>query len=252
MPIHFWPAFLPLLTAHLLADFVIQTDEDVASKHRIGVLLKHILIVTALSYLLLGIPGAWLPAVVIFASHLAIDYTKIRIGRDDLTAFSVDQLAHILVIAALAAAPALDGASTLWATYFGESFYIVLAFLSGVIVAISGGAIVVGKAVDPFLLQMRAMDEVRTEPIIPRYGFEQGGRRIGQLERALILLFVLANQLSAVGFLIAAKSILRIGEVKDRSHRMEAEYIIIGTLISFLWGLAAAFATRWLLEASPW
>jgi hypothetical protein len=170
------------------------------------------------------------------------------IGRDNLTAFSVDQLAHLLVIAALSAAPAVGSTSSLWGDFFGVGYYVVLAFAAGATVVIGVGAIVVGKAVDPYLIQMRATHEESTERPIPRHGFEQGGRLIGQLERALILLFVLANQLSAVGFLIAAKSILRIGEVKDRSHRMEAEYIIIGTLISFLWGLAASFATQWLLS----
>lgn len=67
---------------------------------------------------------------------------------------------------------------------------------------------------------------------------------IGQLERALIFVFVLVQQFSAIGFLIAAKSIFRFGELRDRSNRMEAEYIIIGTLISFLWAIVAALLTR--------
>lgn len=244
---YFWTVFLPLLTAHVLADFVFQSDEDVARKHLPRVLLRHVAIVTAASYVLLGVPAAWLPVVVIFSTHLAIDYAKIKIGRDNLTAFSIDQLAHLLVIAGLAAAPAVGSTSSLWGAFFGDGYYVVLAFIAGATIVVGVGAVVVGKAVDPFLIQMRATHEESTERPIPRHGFEEGGRLIGQLERALILVFVLANQLAAVGFLIAAKSILRIGEVKDRSHRMEAEYIIIGTLVSFLWGLAASFATQWLL-----
>lgn len=75
-------------------------------------------------------------------------------------------------------------------------------------------------------------------------GLRDGGRAIGQLERALIFVFVLIDQFSAIGFLIAAKSVFRFGELRDRSNRMEAEYIIIGTLISFLWAIAAALLTR--------
>lgn len=244
----FWTMFIPLLTAHVLSDFVLQTDADVARKHRLGVLLKHVLVVTATSYVLLGIPGAWLPLLVVFTSHLAIDYTKIRIGRDDLTALTLDQLGHLAVLMILAATWPTSPANSWWMRLFGEAYLDILTFVSGIFIVVSVGAIVVGKAVDPFLLQMRASSKESDERSIPRHGFEQGGRLIGQLERALIFLFVLANQLLGVGFLIAAKSILRIGEVKDRSHRMEAEYIIIGTLISFLWGLAAAFATKWLLR----
>lgn len=249
MSLSFWPIFIPLITAHLLGDFVFQTAADVAGKHRTNVLLKHVLIVAALTYVLLGIPTAWLPAAVVFTSHLLVDYAKIRFGRDDLIAFTVDQVVHVAVLVALAGLMTFAPSDNLWFRGFGEGYFDFLAFASGVILIISVGAIVVGKAVDPFLLQMRASKKEPSENEIPRHGFEEGGRLIGQLERALIFLFVLANQLSAVGFLIAAKSILRIGEVKERSHRMEAEYIIIGTLISFLWGLSAAYATRWMFAA---
>jgi hypothetical protein len=46
----------------------------------------------------------------------------------------------------------------------------------------------------------------------------------------------------AIGFLIAAKSILRFGEL--RAHRKEAEYVIIGTMWSFVCGLLVALAAR--------
>ena len=247
MTLEFWSTLLPLLAAHVLADFVLQSDADVAAKHRFGVLLRHILVVTAVSYVLLGSPGAWLQVLVVFISHLAIDHLKIRSGRDDLAAFSLDQAAHIAVLAVLAVAAPAGADESLWIRLFGIAYLDVIVFITGTIAVVHVGAIVVGKAVDPFLLQMRASRKEAEPESVPRHGFQEGGRLIGQLERALILLFVLADQLSGVGFLIAAKSVLRIGEVRDRSHRMEAEYIIIGTLISFLWGLAASFATRWLL-----
>ncbi len=42
--------------------------------------------------------------------------------------------------------------------------------------------------------------------------------------------------------------ILRFGEIKDRENRMEAEYIIIGTLMSFGYGIFIAYVTQFLLE----
>lgn len=51
-----------------------------------------------------------------------------------------------------------------------------------------------------------------------------------------------------MGFLIAAKSILRFGEIKDARQRQEAESIIIGTFMSFGYGLLIAFLTRFLLQ----
>ncbi len=42
---------------------------------------------------------------------------------------------------------------------------------------------------------------------------------------------------------MAAKSIFRFGELKETTQRMQAEYIMIGTLWSFAYGIAASFAT---------
>jgi hypothetical protein len=67
------------------------------------------------------------------------------------------------------------------------------------------------------------------------------GRVIGNLERGLIFALVLFGQAQGVGLLIAAKSILRFGAVKD--DRRLSEYVIIGTLASFGWALVVAYAT---------
>jgi hypothetical protein len=67
--------------------------------------------------------------------------------------------------------------------------------------------------------------------------------------RFLIYLFVLSGQLAGVGFLVAAKSVFRFGELKEHHNRLEAEYITIGTLMSFSWGLAASLITRQVLDA---
>ena len=75
------------------------------------------------------------------------------------------------------------------------------------------------------------------------------GRVIGQLERGLIFALVLLGQPQGVGLLMAAKSILRFGAVKD--DRALSEYVIIGTLASFAWALLVAYATIAGLSALP-
>ena len=55
------------------------------------------------------------------------------------------------------------------------------------------------------------------------------GKLIGITERLLVLTFILFNQFEAVGFLIAAKSILRY---KD-DDTIKTEYVLIGTMLSF-------------------
>ena len=79
-------------------------------------------------------------------------------------------------------------------------------------------------------------------------GLTNGGSVIGQLERGLIFIFVLAGMHEGIGFLIAAKSILRFGEIKDAQHRKEAEYIIIGTFMSFCFGILTSYTTKYFLS----
>ncbi len=55
------------------------------------------------------------------------------------------------------------------------------------------------------------------------------GKLIGNIERILTLTLILFNQYEVVGFIIAAKSILRYKET-DTSR---TEYVLIGTLLSF-------------------
>ncbi|HBQ55653.1 MAG TPA: DUF3307 domain-containing protein, partial [Porphyromonadaceae bacterium] len=59
------------------------------------------------------------------------------------------------------------------------------------------------------------------------------GRYIGILERLLVFLFVVLGRWEAIGFLIAAKSVFRFGDLKDSRNRKLTEYILIGTLLSF-------------------
>ena len=77
-------------------------------------------------------------------------------------------------------------------------------------------------------------------------GLLDAGKWIGQIERILILTFVIVNKFEAIGFLITAKSIFRFSEINK--ERKEAEYILIGTLLSFalsiIWGIFISFLLK--------
>ncbi len=62
---------------------------------------------------------------------------------------------------------------------------------------------------------------------------EDAGTYIGILERLLVFVFIILNQWAAVGFLIAAKSVFRFGDLSAAKERKLTEYVLIGTLISF-------------------
>jgi len=241
-----------LIAAHVIGDFVLQSDEDVKTKYRTYILIKHSLILSGLSYLAVGLWNNWIIPLVIFVTHLLIDTIKIRLFKIGLRAFVVDQLAHLGVIACavyILFQLNMVATSTYWIRELGRYYYSFLVILSGAIVAIYAGGVVVGLGVKPLqdqlVTNLNESNHSGGKSSQPgSRGFEEGGKAIGQLERALIFLLVLVDQPAAIGFLIAAKSIFRFGEIKEKSNRMEAEYIIIGTLMSFLFGLVAAYLTR--------
>lgn len=76
-------------------------------------------------------------------------------------------------------------------------------------------------------------------------GLPNGGQRIGYLERLLIFIFVMAGSYEAIGFLVTAKSILRFGE--SRKDQKYAEYVLLGTLASFLSATVIGIAAKYAL-----
>lgn len=65
-------------------------------------------------------------------------------------------------------------------------------------------------------------------------GIVRAGAIIGFLERALIISFIILQEYSLIGFIVAAKSIARFEELKERDF---AEYFIVGTLASTLFAV---------------
>ncbi|CAG9623705.1 DUF3307 domain-containing protein [Sutcliffiella rhizosphaerae] len=60
------------------------------------------------------------------------------------------------------------------------------------------------------------------------------GKVIGYLERLLVVSLILMGSFSAVGFIVAAKSLTRFKQMDDRDW---AEYFLLGTLTSFLFAI---------------
>lgn len=107
-----------------------------------------------------------------------------------------------------------------------------------------------GALIDLFLkpFQKQLNKKFRPNSLRPVTGLKEGGRIIGFLERLLIFVFILSGQFAGVGFLVAAKSIFRFGELKDSENRKQAEYIIIGTFTSFLLAIVVSLAAQALLK----
>lgn len=227
--------FLALLAAHLFADFVLQTDWVIDHKRRWWGMTLHIGAVALMTFLAIG---RFDPAVLalIVGSHLAMDLIKTFRMKDELGPFLIDQAVHLAAIA-LAVALFPDTAAHGW---WGQlpadqqnAYYAALAGLSGLILAVPAGGIVIGKLMAPY-----ANDGGADE------GLPKAGQYIGWLERGLTLLFILIGQPEGVGLLLAAKSILRFSDVNNAPVRKHTEYVILGTLLSFAWALSLAVLTQ--------
>jgi hypothetical protein len=226
--------FALLLLAHATADFVLQPTRIALGKRNPLFLLLHGTIVLVTAQLALGQFAA--PALLaLAAAHLVIDAVKVHLLPANLSTYLADQTAHVATLIATAALFPDLAATGLWASLTWLPGAAALA--SGAIIATLAGGHAVG-----FL--MRRFTDADLPP-----GLADGGRVIGLLERGLIFTLVLVNQPAGIGFLIAAKSILRF-ESTSRDQKA-GEYVIIGTLASFGWALVAAYATLALVSALP-
>jgi len=209
--------FLCLLVAHLLADFVLQTSKFCKDKReykwRSGCHYYHAEMVFLLSWLAAWDFDFWWCALTIGVSHLVIDLWK-SYCKENVIWFVIDQLLHIMIIA---------GIAIFWCRY--NDWHLPLDIGYGCI-AITAAVIICWKPAN-ILIKLILQHHSVNMPKDDDGGFKSGAL-IGTIERWLILFFVIIQRYDALGFLIAAKSIIRFGE-KDKA---KTEYVLAGTLLS--------------------
>jgi len=216
---------LRLIIAHFLTDFIFQPSSWIADrqakKWRSGKLYIHVLITAVVAYLLSGLWKVWWLPLFIFITHLLIDLWK-SYRPAKMIYFLADQFLHIVMIVWLWIMIFNKWDETgvfLTAVYNNGNFLIILA--SYIFLTWPMG-IMVGLATERW----------RDEAGVNAEGLARAGMWIGFFERFLILTFILIDQYTAVGLLIAAKSILRFND-KEGNTQKKTEYVLIGTLMSF-------------------
>lgn len=77
----------------------------------------------------------------------------------------------------------------------------------------------------------------------------KGGRLIGPLERVIVFALTLTGVYALLAAVLAAKGIVRFPEIsRDGDTGSRAEYFLIGSLVSWVVALAAAFLVWWALS----
>ena len=217
--------FIKLLLAHLLGDFIWQPTSWVihkeANKHKSIYLYLHILLHGFLAVLLAGEISFTPYAVLIAVTHGIVDLIKLNFQKNKTrrTWFVVDQIAHLLI---LIGAVLLYQNNNLSFTGFDNRFWILIT-----------GIVLVTKPTSIFIKTIISIWSPESQNSHQDNSLANAGNYIGFLERLFIICFILTGHFEAIGFLLAAKSIFRFGDLKEAKDRKLTEYVMIGTLISF-------------------
>lgn len=213
--------FIRLLLAHMVGDFIFQTDEFCKKKLEKGLCGPHVylhsFLIFWLSWIALGNFSCWWLALIAGVVHLLIDAVK---RRDNLASFLIDQVAHVICVVIIAYVAVSQEQFVGLSHDFG---WINTICLYALVFLLNGkpANILIKHLLKAYSVQSSKDSEGNNEGI-------RSGKLIGTLERWLIIIFMLCGQYEAVGFLIAAKSIIRY---KD-GDTPKTEYVLAGTLIS--------------------
>ena len=222
--------FLKILLAHILGDFVFQSEKWVKNKEEKKIksskLYIHVGIhaILLLLILQLNLQEYWLGILFIIISHYTIDILKIYLQNKKTKRiwFFLDQVLHILVLVLVA--DNYENISLSLEKIINDKFLLLTIFL---LLATFVSAIIIKVIITQWNPESKKENDD---------SLAKAGRYIGILERLFVFIFVVTNHWEAIGFLLAAKSVFRFGDLTSSKDRKLTEYILIGTLLSF--GLA--------------
>lgn len=221
---------IKLFLAHFFSDFILQPDSWVESRKEKGLkspfLYLHSFIAGALSYLLIAKWQWWYLTLIVFVVHVLIDIWKAVQKDNEVRFFLIDQSAHLLSLVIIWLF-FINGWSAFgkWLLPIINSVDILLLILGYVLILWPSG-ILIRELTANWRKQIED-DKAQEESL------NKAGMWIGFLERFLALTLILINQFGVIGFLIAAKSILRLNPNDANKTRKYTEYVLLGTLISF-------------------
>lgn len=229
-----------LLCAHLCSDFIFQTDSINKGKRKSGMRglcyqLLHSAIHSLAAYLFVADWSCWLIPAVIFLTHFIIDMVKCKLCEDSLRTFLIDQLCHVAVVCAL------------WLVLYGSNLQLscfdevcasrIWITAVGYILMLKPSSVLLG-----LFLNQWAPASPNTQSL------PNAGQWIGYIEQILILTFVLIGSVEGVGFLLAAKSVFRFGELNKAKEIRTTEYVLIGTLASFTIAIITGIAVSHIIS----
>ncbi|MEJ6981501.1 DUF3307 domain-containing protein [Pedobacter sp. P351] len=218
-----------LLIAHILGDFFLQPDKWVKEKEvkklRSQKLYLHTVIHGLLILLLVWNLSLWPQALVLMIVHGIIDAAKLLFQKEKSKRlwFFADQVLHLTSI------------FIIW--YFTTTPQFKLSFLNNPVFWTNVAAILMltfpSSIIIRVLIAKWTPNTSTTITNTAETSLQSAGKYIGIMERLLVFVFIYTNHFDAIGFLIAAKSIFRFGDLKEANDLKLTEYVLIGTFLSF-------------------
>jgi hypothetical protein len=221
------------LFALFIADFILQSDTMVKGKSKLENLLLHAGIYGVVTLLASVDILTWNLAIgVLFLviTHIVIDYWKSVLTAQfpslNWFLFLIDQIIHIFFI--LVVVTWLSQGIEYMQIFVWSGFGKLLSFrwLSLVIVNLFGGKYFTQQVISSFIPNNQSTE---------LKGYASASVFIGVIERILIMIAVLISRYEIIGYLFAAKSIIRYPEVTKESSF--SNYYLVGTLTSFCWAI---------------
>jgi hypothetical protein len=253
--------FIGAFFAHMLADFLLQSNSMVEQKSELKYkgFFRHFLGVLLPLFGVLLIPyrflDAFLFALGVSLLHILLDLLKSlimkRLGDPwPCRLFAADQFFHMVLLAcaAMVFSGKMSYHPNFWETAFPvfqqllppgvqagvpEIIHKVELTLALYIFFSVGAGIVIGYILRPF------RDSVQ------EIGTLKAGKPIGIVERLLVLTLTVFGQYSAIAFIVAAKSLARH---EDFNRRGFAEYYLLGTLLSIFTAITGGILIKYVLS----
>ena len=214
---------IKLILSHLLTDFILQPNkwiEKRKEKHFASFhLYLHGTVTAILAWIFIGWQY-WGVALIIMITHILIDGWK-SYREENLLYFIIDQLLHFTIIVSCWLYLFFNWTDVTLKWHEISTNATLWKIATGIIFLTMPAGILIGK-----------MTRHWRENIPGAESLENAGKWIGIAERIIIVIFVINNQYSAIGLLVAAKGIIRFNE-KDRPE-IKTEYLVIGTLLSIV------------------
>jgi len=231
--------FVKLLLAHLLGDFILQPTTWVLDKeqkkYKSPFLYIHVLLHGLLAWLLICDVAFWPYALLLAVVHGAIDLMKLQwqTSKTKRYWFIGDQTLHIF---------SLVGITLLWNgtdlnTYIIDNRFWI--YFTGILLLTTPASLVIKNIISIW---------TPDEPPVKEADLQNAGKYIGILERLFVFFFIVTGYFASIGFLMAAKSIFRFGDLTQSKDRKLTEYVLIGTLISFGVAIAVGFLVKYALR----